>query len=203
MSVFASLSRDTHGTVIAVCIPCRLIVVVGLVAPNGPTLALAPAEQLDARAPAAFLDDLILLVGLAAMLTLARLNHVDLTAAGIKCACVLAPHAEQQQLGDIAEIESHSAPVRAAVLTHFVPDDIGDVPEAPSFHHAQAIRQQRVGHPKVEMRWVRGDVHHGQRTDVVQRHRAITTEPLVLRGHLTSTVLELPRRVCENGPEFR
>ena len=77
--------------------------------------ALAAAEQLDARAPAAILDDLVLLVGLAAVLALAGLDHVDLAAAGIERAGVLAAHAEQQQLGDVAEVEADAAPVRAAV----------------------------------------------------------------------------------------
>src|SRR5690606_26507222 len=95
-------------------------------------------KQLDPWAPAAILNDLVLLVGLAAVLALAALDHVDLASTGIERAGVPSAHTEQQQFGDVSKIEADTAAVRAAILTDLVPDDVGDVAEAPPLHYFKA-----------------------------------------------------------------
>ena len=51
------------------------------------------------------------------------------------------------------------------------------------------------------MRGIGGDVRDRQRADIVERHRAIAIEPLVLRRDLASAVLELPRRIGKDRAE--
>lgn len=59
--------------------------------------------------------------------------------------------------------------------------------------------------PKAEelepLRRIGGDVRHRQRADVGKLHRAVAVGPLMLRRDLAGAVLELPRRIGENGPE--
>src|SRR5262249_53919698 len=125
----------------AVGLPCRAVAVVRLVAPRRPVLARAAREQFQVRAGAARLDERILLVGLARVLTLARRQEIDLPAARRQRAGVLALHAEQHELGDVAEIEADTAPVGAAIFSHLVPDDVGLVGEAPRLHPPQSFRR--------------------------------------------------------------
>src|SRR5262245_23555482 len=66
------------GGMMRVRLPGRPIIVGGLVAPGDPALARAAREQLEERAGAACLDDLVLLVRFARMLALARRQQVDL-----------------------------------------------------------------------------------------------------------------------------
>lgn len=79
---------------------------VGLVAPCRPVVTLAAREHLQAGTPAAGFDQFILLVGLAAVFAFAGCKHVDLAAAGGEGAAVLAADAEQEELGDVAEVEA-------------------------------------------------------------------------------------------------
>src|SRR5205823_921489 len=116
-------------------VPSRPVALVGLVAPHSPTAPLPAAEHFEARAPAAVLDDLVLLVGLAAMLALAGAHDVHLAATGIERAGILAAHAEQQQLGHIAKIEADTTTIRLAVLANLLPHDVRDVAETPLMHH--------------------------------------------------------------------
>jgi hypothetical protein len=88
------------------------------------------------------------------MLPLAALDDIHLAAAGRQRAGVLAPDAEQDQFGGVAEVEADAAPVRAAVLADLVPDDVALVGETPGGQDAQALRQERVRHPQVEVRRV-------------------------------------------------
>src|SRR5215813_10196398 len=114
-----------------ISLPGRLVVVGGLIAPSRPPLAGAARKQFHKRARTARLDNRILLVGLARVLALARRQQVHLAAAGRERSSILAAHAEQDQLGHVAEIKADAAPIRAAVLPDLVPDDVGLVGEAP------------------------------------------------------------------------
>src|SRR4030088_3747141 len=116
-------------------LPGRPIVIGGLIAPGRPALARAACEQLEIGPRTARLDDPVLLVRLARMLALARRQQVHLPPPRRQRARVLAAYAEQDELGDVAEIEADAAPVRAAVLAHLVPDDVGLVGEARFLHH--------------------------------------------------------------------
>ena len=59
------------------------------------------------------------------MFALARRQQVHLSSSRSQRAGVLAAHTEQNQFGDIAEVEADAAAVRAAILPNFVPNDIG------------------------------------------------------------------------------
>lgn len=144
-----------------------------MIAPHGPLLPLAAREHLEIRPWRAGLDQLVLLVRLAAMFALAGLDHVDLTSAGIERTGVLAAHAEQDDLGDIPEIEADAASVRPAVLPHLVPDQVGLVLEPPGLHHPQSVGQKGIGHPKIKMSSVSCEAFDGQAADIVQRHGLI------------------------------
>src|SRR5579875_1538746 len=127
-------------------------VVAELVAPLAPTLSRRAREQLQEGARRARLDDVVQLLGLARVLALALGHDVDLAAAGGEGPVALAFDAEEDQLGDIAEVEADPAPVGTAVLARLVPNEIGLVRESPRVHDGHALGEQGVGHPQVEMR---------------------------------------------------
>ena len=56
--------------------------------------------------------------------------------------------------GRVAEIKADAASIRAAILADFVPDDVALVVEPPRLHDPQTFRQQRVGHPQIQVRSV-------------------------------------------------
>jgi hypothetical protein len=109
------------------------------------------SEELQVWPRRTALDDLVELVGLARVLALALGDQVHLAAARRERAVVLAAHAEQHELGDLAEVEADAPAVRAAVAARLEPDEVGLVVEAPGGHHAQALGEQRVRHPEVEV----------------------------------------------------
>src|SRR5262245_43846255 len=94
------------GGMMRIGLPGRPIIVVGLVAPRDPALARAAREQLEERAGAACLDDLVLLVRLARMLALARCQQVELPPSRRERARAPAAHPEKNELGHVAEIEA-------------------------------------------------------------------------------------------------
>ena len=108
-----------------------------------------------------------MLVGFARMLALARRQQIHLPPPRRERARVPAAHAEQQQLGHVAEIEADPAAVRTAVLADLVPDDVGLVAEPPRLHHREALRQERVRAPQIEVRSRRGEFFNWQRHDLV------------------------------------
>src|SRR5262249_36593783 len=112
-------------------LPIRHVVIAGLIAPCRPAPARSAGEHFQVWPARAGFDDVVLLVGLAAVLALAGGDEVDLTPARRKGprGRPSAAHPEQDQLGDIAEVEADAAPVAAAVLADFVPDEIGLVAE--------------------------------------------------------------------------
>ena len=173
----------------------------GLVAPDGPALAHAPPEQLQIRPPAARLDDVVLLVGLAGVFALAGGHQVDLPPPRRQRARVLAARAEQHDLGHVAEIEPHAAPVRPAVLADLVPDDVGLVLKPPRRQHPQPVGQQRIRDPEIAMRPRLQIIGHRQRADVVERQRVVAAEPPMLRRDLAGAVGEAPGRIGHHGRE--
>ena len=143
----------------------------------------------------------VLLVGLARVLALARGQEVHLPPSRRQRARVPAAHAEQHELGDVAEVEADAAPVRAAVLAHLVPDDVGLVGEAPRPHHRDALGQQRVRAPRDKDAPSARRAVDRQRHDFGERQGAVARQPLVLGRDLAGAVGELPRRVGKQGGE--
>lgn len=128
-----------------ICVPSRPITLIRLITPNGPAAPFAAAEHFQAWPPTARFNNIARLIGLAAMLTLHRLDHVDLTSARIERSGILATDAEQQQFRDVAEVKADSAAIGAPILTHLVPDNIRNIAETPSIHNAQTTGQERIG----------------------------------------------------------
>ena len=77
----------------------------GLVAPDVPAGALASGEEFEVGAGGTVFDELLLLVGLAGVLTFAGAEDADLAAAGFE-----GPHGaadpEEQDFGRVAEVEA-------------------------------------------------------------------------------------------------
>ena len=134
------------------------------------------------------------------MLALARCEIIHLRTPRRKRARVFAPHAEQQHLGDIAEIEADAAPIGPTVLPDLMPDDVGLVSEAPGFHHREPFGQQRIRRPEVKMARLSRGFAHRQRLDFVERQRRVAIEALMFGRDFPRLVLELPRRVGKDGP---
>ena len=139
-----------------------------------------------------------MLVRLARVLALALGDEVHLPPPRRQSAGIFAPSAEQNDLGNVAEIEPHAPAIGAAILSGFVPDDVGFVIETPSLHHFQTVGKQRVGNPEIEVSGRRGDIGDRQGADVGQFHRAISVQTAMLGRHLASAIHELPRRIGED-----
>src|SRR5580704_18820100 len=108
------------------------------------------------------------------MLALARFDHIDLTTTRLTGAGILAAHPKENDLGHISEIEPDSSPIRAAILTDFVPNDVRFVLEAPRLHHAKRLGQKGVRCPQIEMRWLSGEPLDRKRLDIVESHRLVS-----------------------------
>src|SRR5215475_11555270 len=100
-----------------VCIglPGRSVIIRCLIAPSNPSFPLTSRKEFKIRSGTASLDDHVLFIGLAGMFALASSEKIHLSATGRKRTCVLAAHAEQDQLCNVPEIEANPASVRAAV----------------------------------------------------------------------------------------
>ena len=61
--------------------------------------------------------------------------------------------------------------------------------------NAEAIRQERVRHPKIAMRPVFEVIGHGQGADIVEYHGRIACEPFVFRRDLSGAICKTPRRI--------
>lgn len=173
-----------------------------MVAPSSPPRATAAGKHFKIWPWAAPLDQFVLFVGLAAVLALPRLDHVDLAAARRLGAGVPPAGAEQDQLGDVAEVEADAAPIRAAILADFVPDEVGFVLESPSFHNPQPLRQKGIWNPHIQMGRLGRAAGDGQGTNVRELHRRVAAESVVLRRDLPCAVLKLPGGVGEDSSEF-
>src|SRR6202011_1530662 len=110
---------------IRVGLPRGGVTAIGLIAPCRPTLARAASEQFDERPRRTCFDNVVLFIGFARMLAFARGQQIHLSPSRRERAGILAANTEQNQFGDIAEVKTDAAAIRAAVLPHLVPDDIG------------------------------------------------------------------------------
>ena len=129
-------------------LPLGRDLVVGLVAPRGPARARVAREHLQVGPGRAGFDEVVLLIGLAGVLALAGLDHVDRRARRRQCAH-RSLDAEQDRLGDVAEVEAHTAAVGPTVLAALGPNDVGDVAEAPRLEDLYPFEEQRVWHPEI------------------------------------------------------
>src|SRR5262249_1943290 len=137
----ATLAGKRVAGIVRVGRPVRLIGCLRLQAPGTPALTLSAREQFQIVWWAARFDEGILLVRLAGMFALACPDTVHLSPARCKRSRILAADAEQQQFGDIAEVETDATSIRAAVLAKLVPYDVCLVVEAPRAHDEQAVGQ--------------------------------------------------------------
>ena len=67
-----------HARIMRVCLPVRLVIRVGLIAPDGPAFANTTAEEFQVRTPGTVFDDFVLLIRFAGMFAFAGLDHVHL-----------------------------------------------------------------------------------------------------------------------------
>ena len=95
-------------------IPSSGFFTIGLIPLTTGTFAAFESSRNGPGLPDCFLQ-LVLFIGLARMLALAAGDEIDLAAA-ISSVRAFLPHAEQDQFGDVAEIEADTAPVRPSVL---------------------------------------------------------------------------------------
>src|SRR5882672_7948850 len=186
-----------------VCIglPGRPIIFRRLIAPGYPSFPLTSRKEFKTRPSTASLDDSVLLIGLAGMFTFARCKKIYLPPTWSKRARVLTAHAKQDQFGNIAEIETDATPIRAAIFAHLVPDDVGFVIETPCLHDGEAFGQKRIRAPEIQVRSWRNEFPDWKRHDLVELHRPIARQALVLGRNLAGLVGELPRRIGEDGGE--
>jgi hypothetical protein len=78
-------------------------------------------EELKVRAGATILDDVIESLWLSRMLAFSLPEKVDLPSARRE-STHLSPCSEQNQLGDVSEVESNAASIWPPVLSRLVPD---------------------------------------------------------------------------------
>ncbi len=134
------------------------------VAPDSPTGTLGACKKFDVSTWATSFDDFVEFIGLAGMLSLPRDNDVGLSASGCQRPIVFPTNAEQNDLGDVTEIEPDAAPIRATVLPHFVPDDVALIGEAPAAHDLQSLCNEGVRHPQLQVGLRGCDLRYGSST---------------------------------------
>src|SRR5262249_49625777 len=132
------------------------------------------------------------------MFPLARRKIIHLPPTWRQGARVLTLDAEQQQFSYVAEVETDTATIRAAILPNFVPHNVRLVPESPCTQDLQSFGQQCVRNPQIQMRNVRRNLRNRQCFYLLQRHRVVTGKASVLWCDLPRLVLELPRRIGED-----
>ena len=119
---------------IAVCIPRRLIIRSGLIAPHVPAIAVTSRKQLDEWARRAFFYDRDDFIRFSGVLALLRSDEVDLRPCRGKGSVVLAANAKQEDFSHVAEVEADTTAVRASILSDLFPYDITLVFKSPSLH---------------------------------------------------------------------
>jgi hypothetical protein len=115
---------------------------------------------------------------------------------------VFAPHAEQYQLGHIAEVKADATTVGSAIFSDFVPNQIALVLKTPSLHNCNSIRKQSIRNPKVQVGSISGDIGYREPLDIVQRHCSVSGQAFMFRGDFPSPVLKLPGRIRQDGAEL-
>ena len=124
---------------------------INFIAPRLPSLSAMTREQLDEGAIAARFNDRINLIGFPGVFSLSSSEEIDLPSARRSCPQTPAS-AKEYQLCDVTEIKPDSAPIRTAILADFMPYDIGLVCEAPPLHYLEALEDQSIGNPKIDVR---------------------------------------------------
>src|SRR6185312_2785350 len=132
------------------------------------------------------------------MFSLPRGKIVHLSSSRLKRTCVLTANAEQKNLSDVTEVEPNTPTVRSSIFPDFVPDEIAFVLKAPGLHDFEAFWKERVWYPKVEMANRSRCMDYGQRLDLLERHRGVTSQTVMLWGDFASSILKLPRRIGQN-----
>jgi hypothetical protein len=90
------------------------------------------------------------------MLAFARSNEIYLPPARCERASIFAFYPEEDQFGDVTEVEADSSTIRPAIFAHLMPDDVGLIFEAPRLHDGKTFWEQCVRAPEIEMRgWCR------------------------------------------------
>ncbi len=166
-----------------------------LVSPRCPLCSVAPCKKLEARARAAGLDQLVLLVRLPRVLTLSGGQKVNLLSAGGKGPCMLAAHSEQKDLCNISKVKSHTPAVRTSIFADLVPDYVALVLKSPRLHNLKPFGQKGIGNPEVKVTDGRSSMDNRECLNLAERHRVVPGKSAVLWSYLASTVLKLPRRV--------
>lgn len=167
------------------------------IAPTGPAWDGFPGEEFQVRAGAALLNKGIDLARLSGMLALSRGKQIDLPSArGQRAHPAL--DAEQQQFRDVSEVKPHPAPVRPAIFSDLVPHEVRFIGEAPGFHDHEALAQEGIGHPQIQVGRFLDVGRDGKFADFRGRHRAVAAESAMLRGDFARPVLKPPRRVRED-----
>src|SRR5262249_49933636 len=106
-----------------------------------------------------------------------------------------APDAEEQELGDVAEVKAHAPARRPPVFARLEPDEVGLVREPPRLEYRQPLGDQRVGDPEVQVALRRGQPADWQGHDRGDGHGGVAAQTVVFGGHLAGAVAELPRGV--------
>jgi hypothetical protein len=96
--------------VVGICIPRRLVGIVSLISPTGPSLTFAAREELEVRPRAARLEDRVLFIRFAGMFSLATREVVHLRTTGLQGPSILTANTEQHKLGHIAKIKPDPRP---------------------------------------------------------------------------------------------
>src|SRR5262249_8488575 len=71
----------------------------------------------------------------------------------------------------------------------------------PRVHHLKSPRQERVGHPEIQMGRHGRDGADGERADLLDAHGPVAMQTSMLGGHLAGAVGKAPRRIGVDGPE--
>jgi hypothetical protein len=127
-------------------------------------------EHFKERSVATRLDDRIDFVRLSGVLPLSRGQKVHLSSPRRRSAHASA-NAEENQFGHIPEVKANPTPVRATVLTDFVPNDVGFVCKPPPLHYLEALKDQRLWNSGLNLTLVRQAVAIGVEPSAVADRR--------------------------------
>src|SRR6185437_12084286 len=117
------------------------------------------------------------------MLALAATKIIDLPATGRQRSRILAAHAEQDQLGNVAKVETDTAPIGASILTYLVPDEIALVLKTPCLHDMQSLGKESVRHPQIQVAHIGHPRRNRKTFYLIERERVVPLQALVLRRH--------------------
>src|SRR5262249_40295751 len=81
---------------------------------------------------------------------------------------------------------------------NLVPNKIGLVGKAPRLHYGKAVWKKRIWTPQIQVSSIPSKILDRQRSNIVERHRGITHQPMMLRRNFSCLVLKSPRRICEH-----